>query len=261
MAASSHRGPDAPGSGRTVEEKDDAFVPALIVVDMQEDFCPPNGSLAVQEGRSIAPLINSLLSLPTFAIRVATQDFHPLEHISFATNHPPPNNRPFESFIEMRNPAPGKESETKPQQLWPEHCVADTPGAALIPEIETDRIDLYVKKGMDPRVEMYSAFGDAFRNIDDEFLMRKSVNVDLKAALKERGVTDVFVVGLAGDYCVKFTAMDAVKAGFRGWLVEEGTKCVVPGEGWERTKEELRKEGVSIVSVDGPEVQKLRSGR
>lgn len=161
----------------------------------------------------------------------------------------------------MHNPAPGKESETKLQQLWPVHCVADTPGAALIPEIDAGRIDLYVRKGMDARVEMYSAFGDAFGNIDEDVLTRTSVSVDLKAELKERGVTDVFVVGLAGDYCVKFTALDAAKAGFRSWVVEEGTKCVVPGVGWERTKEELRRGGVSVVSVDGPEVQRLRAGK
>lgn len=191
-------------------------------------------------------------------MRVATQDFHPLNHISFAANHPAPNNRPFESFIEMKNPAPGKESETKPQLLWPVHCVAETPGAAIIPEIDTNHIDLYVRKGMDPRVEMYSAFGDAFGNID-AFLAEKSVSVDLKAVLEEKGITDVFVVGLAGDYCVKFTAIDAVKAGFKSWVVEQGTKCVVPGEGWEKTKVELRNAGVSVVSADGPEVQRLRS--
>ncbi|KAL2000678.1 hypothetical protein VTN02DRAFT_2760 [Thermoascus thermophilus] len=237
---------------------DSPFVPALIVVDMQEDFCPPNGSLAVQEGRSIASLINSLLAIPGFVLRIATQDYHPPDHISFARNHPGPNNRPFESFIEMRNPAPGREWETKPQRLWPEHCVAGTPGASLIPEINTGRIDLYVRKGMDPLVEMYSAFGDAFGNIDASVTAR-SVDVDLKAALAERNVTDVFVVGIAGDYCVKFTAIDAVKAGFRSWVIEEGTRCVVPGPGWEKAKEELRASGVSIVAVDGPEVARVKS--
>ncbi|KAL2216603.1 putative isochorismatase family hydrolase [Thermoascus aurantiacus ATCC 26904] len=225
---------------------------------MQEDFCPPNGSLAVQEGRSIAPLINSLLANPGFVMRIATQDWHPPDHISFASNHPAPNNRPFESFIDMKNPAPGKESETKRQRLWPVHCVAGTHGASIIPEIDTDKIDLYVKKGMDSRVEMYSAFGDAFGNIDPS-VTAKSVDVDLKAALAEKGVTDVFVVGLASDYCVKFTAIDAVKAGFKSWVIEEGTKCVAPGPGWERTKEELRAYGVSVVAADSPEVAKVKS--
>lgn len=187
--------------------------------------------------------------------RIATQDYHPEDHISFASNHPAPNNRPFESSIEMKNPAPGKENETKPQQLWPVHCVAGTPGAALIPEIESGRIDLFVQKGKHPQVEMYSAFADAFGNLDPA-VTALSVNVDITSVLRAKGVTDVFVVGLAGDYCVFHTAVDAVKAGFRSWLIEEGTKCVV-ASGWDQTKEELRAGGVSVIHADDPEIQKL----
>lgn len=215
------------------------------------------GSLAVQEGRTIAPVINSLLALPNFTTRVATQDYHPPEHISFAPNHPAPNNSPFESSIAMPNPAPGKENETKPQQLWPVHCVAGTEGASLIRELDTSRIDLFVKKGMDARVEMYSAFADAFGNLDassmGKSLSLPSVNVDLKDVLRGKGVKDVYVVGLAGDYCVKWTAIDAAKAGFRSFVVEEGTSCVVPS-GWERIKEELRDAGVSVISAGGPKL-------
>ncbi|KAL1966591.1 hypothetical protein VTN77DRAFT_4002 [Rasamsonia byssochlamydoides] len=225
---------------------------------MQEDFCPPNGSLAVQEGRSIAPLINSLLELPGFVMRIATQDYHPVDHISFASNHPPPNNRPFESFIEMKNPAPGKEHETKPQRLWPVHCLAGSPGASIIPEINTEKIDLFVKKGMDPRVEMYSAFSDAFGNLDPP-LVRKSVDADIKAQLSTRHVTDVFVVGLAGDYCVKCTAIDAARAGFRSWVIEDGTKCVDPAEGWDKAKAEFKDFGVSVITSDGPEVARVKA--
>jgi len=231
-------------------------VPALVVVDMQEDFCPPNGSLAVQEGRSIAPLINSLLDAPGFAVRVATQDFHPPDHISFARNHPPPDNQPFVSFIDMKNPN-GSSEETKPQQLWPVHCVAGTVGASIIPEIKTDKIDIFVKKGMDPLVEMYSAFADAFGNTEP-ILMAQSVNINVRDALLAQNVTDVFVVGLAGDYCVKFTAIDAAKAGFRTWVIDEGTKCVVPGSGWEKAMEELTASGVSVITADSPEVARVR---
>lgn len=212
-----------------------------------------NGSLAVKEGRSIAPLINTLLSLP-FAIRIATQDYHPPTHISFAVNHAPPNNRPFESSIAMTNPAPGKETETKPQQLWPVHCVKGTEGAKIIPEVDTGKVDLVVKKGMDARVEMYSAFEDAFGNVDPGI----SADRDIKGVLREKGVTDVFVVGLAGDYCVKWTAVDAVKAGFRAWVVEEGTRCVVP-EGWERVREDLMGIGVGFVDVDGNEIGRVKA--
>lgn len=155
----------------------------------------------------------------------------------------------------MKNPAPGKEHETKPQQLWPVHCVADTPGAALIPDIESGRIDLFVQKGKHSQVEMYSAFADAFGNLDPA-VTAQSVNVDIKSVLRAKGVTDVFVVGLAGDYCVKCTAVDAVKAGFRSYLIEEGTKCVVPS-GWDQIKQELRAAGVSVIHADDPLIQKL----
>ncbi|CEJ55900.1 hypothetical protein PMG11_02130 [Penicillium brasilianum] len=231
------------------------FVPALIVVDMQEDFCPPNGSLAVQDGRTLTPLINNLLSQPGFVTRIATLDYHPADHISFASNHPPPNNRPFESFIEMKNPAPDRKTESKPQQLWPVHCVAGSPGAELIPEIDAGRIDLFVQKGKHPQVEMYSAFADAFGNLDPA-VTAQSVNVDITSVLEKKGVTDVFVVGLAGDYCVKCTAIDAVKAGFRSWLIEDGTKCVVPAS-WDKVKEELRVAGVSVIHAGDAIVKKL----
>lgn len=208
----------------------------------------------MKNGRDVSLVVNDLLSLGRFAIRIATQDWHPEDHISFASNHPPPDNRPFESFITMSNPASGKETQTKPQQLWPVHCVAGTKGATIIPEVKTEDIDLFVKKGLDPRVEMYSAFQDAFGNTDST----KSVDTDIKAVLWEKKVTDVYIAGLAGDYCVKCTAIDAVSAGFRAWVVEEGTMCVVPGWGWERTKEELKKAGVRVVHLHGPEIGALR---
>ncbi|KAF7594812.1 NAD(+) salvage pathway protein [Aspergillus hancockii] len=226
---------------------------ALIVVDMQEDFCPPNGSLAVQEGRSIAPTINSLLAHPGFVIRVATQDYHPDNHISFADNHPAPQNVPFESIIAINNPAPGKANETKSQRLWPVHCVGGTKGAEIIPEIDTSNIDLYVKKGMHYQVEMYSAFADAFGNVDPS-ITAHSVNADLRSFLVSKAITDVFVTGLAGDYCVKYTAIDAAKAGFISYFIEDATRCVVPDSGWEETKQELKGAGVSIIRSDGPEI-------
>lgn len=187
--------------------------------------------------------------------RIATQDYHPSDHISFASNHPPPNNQPFESYIEMKNPARGKEAETKLQQLWPVHCVADSPGAELIPEIRADLIDVVVQKGKHPQVEMYSAFADAFGN-SDPAMAEKSVNTDIAELLRAHKVTDVFVVGLAGDYCVKCTAIDAAKAGFRSWLIEEATKCVVPTS-WEKVKEEVQAAGVSVIFADDPMIQKL----
>lgn len=153
------------------------------------------------------------------------------------------------------NPPPGQEPETKLQQLWPVHCVQGSLGAELIPEIDSDRFDLVAKKGRDSQVEMYSAFADAFGNIDPT-VTTKSVDVDITSELQAKGVTDVFVVGLAGDYCVKCTAIDAVKAGFRSWLIEEGTKCVDPTS-WARVKEDLSFAGVSVIHSDDPVLQKL----
>ncbi|KAJ5130375.1 uncharacterized protein N7515_006414 [Penicillium bovifimosum] len=231
------------------------FKSALIVVDMQEDFCPPNGSLAVPEGRTIAPIINTLLSKPGFTMRILTKDYHPKDHISFASNHPGPENQPFSSYVTMNNPAPGKESESKLQQLWPVHCVADTAGAEIIPEIDSSNVDLVVRKGMRPEVEMYSVFADAFGNCDPG-AHTHSVSLDVAAALRAQGVTDVVVVGLAGDYCVKATAIDAARVGFKSWVVEEGTKCVVPAN-WEDIKRELKDSGVSVISMGDPLIEGL----
>ncbi|KAA8647369.1 hypothetical protein EYZ11_008543 [Aspergillus tanneri] len=229
---------------------------ALVVVDMQEDFCPPNGPLAVSEARSLAPIINSLLAHPGFVTRVATQDYHPSNHISFAHNHPGPNNRPFESVVDMVNPAPGKQNETKPQRLWPAHCVQGTKGVDIIPEIDTSSIDLYVKKGMHSQVEMYSAFADAFGN-NDPAVTCKSVDADLASYLTEKGISAVFVVGLAGDFCVKHTAIGAAKVGFRSYVLEDATRCIDAGFGWEEAKKELTAAGVSIIRTDGSEIAGL----
>ncbi|EEA20918.1 NAD(+) salvage pathway protein [Talaromyces marneffei ATCC 18224] len=240
-------------------ENESAFVPALIVVDMQEDFCPPNGSLAVEGGRTIAPLIVKLLNLPAFVIRIGTQDWHPADHISFASNHPSPNNKPFESYIGMNNPAPGREHETKRQRLWPIHCVASTKGAEIIAEIaSTNKLDILAKKGMDTRVEMYSVFSDAFQNMDPSMHL-KSVDVGVAATLKQYNVTDVFVVGLAGDYCVKYTAIDAARAGFRSYVVEDAVRSVDPGEGWAQALKEFGEGGVQVVRSDGPELGRVRA--
>ncbi|KAJ9636343.1 NAD(+) salvage pathway protein [Coniosporium tulheliwenetii] len=242
------------------------FKPALLIVDLQEDFCPrhyfrvppgpsppslfanhvpspQNGSLAVAGGRDIAPIINSLLSLP-FTLKVATKDFHPRDHISFASNHPPPHNKPFESVITIANPY--NASETERTRLWPDHCVQGTPGAELIPELDIAKIQHVVEKGQDKRVEMYSAFAAPFR--DPRGLAER---------LRESGVTHVFVVGLAMDYCVNFTAVDAAKEGFETYVVEEATRAVDPGT-WDEVKVSLAGHGVKMVSVEGREVERVK---
>ncbi|KAI8957601.1 hydroxymethylglutaryl-coenzyme A reductase-domain-containing protein [Daldinia sp. FL1419] len=217
------------------------FRPALIVVDLQEDFCPPNGSLAVANGRDIAPLVNKLLASP-FVIRIATKDWHPQNHISFATNHQ--GKVPFEDSITIVNPH--NEAETYESRLWPVHCVQGSPGAELIPEIRASQLDIVLQKGIDPRVEMYSPFYDPFRSprICDSGLVK---------LLKEKQVTDVYVVGLAADYCVKNAAVDAAKEGFKTYLVEECTRAVDPSA-WPECKKEIEISGAKVVSIDGPEL-------
>ncbi|EGD90640.1 hypothetical protein H112_02104 [Trichophyton rubrum D6] len=232
-------------------EPDTQMRAALLVVDMQEDFCPPDGSLAIQDGRSIAPLINKLLSLTGFVVKIGTQDFHPESHISFATNHPAPSNVPFTSTIDTKNPVAGAEDETKTQRLWPPHCIQGTKGASFIPEIESEKLDAMVRKGMDKRVEMYSAFTDAFGN--SNCVEAGGASHDLEALLNEHQVSDVFIVGLAGDYCVRFTAIDAADRGFRTYVIDEATKCVDPDEGWEDSKMDMAAHGVRVISADGIE--------
>ncbi|KAF2852446.1 pyrazinamidase/nicotinamidase-like protein [Plenodomus tracheiphilus IPT5] len=225
-----------------------SFKPALVVVDMQEDFCPPNGALAVTGGRDIIPTINTLLNLP-FILKVATKDFHPNDHISFASNHPAPNNKPFESTAIITNPHnPSESIETR---LWPDHCVQGTPGADLVPELDVSKIECVVEKGQDKRVEMYSAFADPFTSP----CVARS---DLAKTLRDAGVTDVYCVGLAADYCVKFTALDAQKEGFRTWVVGEAVKAVDPSS-LEQVHKEYEKAGVEVVEVDGEEVRRVRA--
>ncbi|TDZ16479.1 Nicotinamidase [Colletotrichum orbiculare MAFF 240422] len=220
------------------------FKPALIVVDFQEDFCPPNGSLAVAHGRDIHGVVNALLRLP-FVTKIATKDWHPKDHVSFASNHE--GKQPFVDFVDIVNPQ--NSAETYHTRLWPVHCVQGTPGAALVPELDAAAVDTVIEKGQVKEVEMYSVFHDPFQS-------PRVADSGLAAMLRDKGVTDVFVVGLAGDYCVKFTALDAVKEGFRTFIVEEGTRPV-DAEKWDECKGELEASGVKIISVEGPEVRTL----
>lgn len=215
-----------------------------------------DGSLAVEGGRDLAPLINGLLNEPGFSFKVATQDWHPTKHISFASNHPPPNNKPFECFVDMKNLVGGKPEETMKQRLWPVHCVQGSRGAEIIDEIDKSKADLIIKKGMDERVEMYSAFSDSFGNLTAG---SGGVSHDLTSILHDQGISDVYVVGIAGDYCVKATAIDAAKSGFRSYVVEEGQKCVDPNRGWNDTKSDFQRQGVQLISLSGPEIERVRA--
>jgi nicotinamidase/pyrazinamidase len=163
---------------------------ALVIVDVQNDFLP-GGALAVPRGDEIIPLINNLQK--HFELVVATQDWHPPDHGSFAANHPgkKPGDRIMLDGIE--------------QILWPVHCVQNTPGAEFAPGFMTKRVARIFQKGVDPKIDSYSTFFDNAH--------RRATG--LGDFLKQRGVTDVYLCGLATDYCVKYSALDARQLGLK----------------------------------------------
>ena len=162
---------------------------ALLVIDIQNDFCE-GGALAVPGGDEIVPGVNALLT--RFAARVLTQDWHPVDHFSFAAQHP--GKAPFETVA-----APYGE-----QTLWPAHCVQGGAGAAFHPDLDTTRADLIVRKGFRREIDSYSAF---FEN-------DRTTPAGLAGYLRERGIVRLTLVGLALDYCVRFSAVDAARLGF-----------------------------------------------
>jgi nicotinamidase-related amidase len=175
---------------------------------------------------------------------------HPEDHISFASNHPAPNNKPFESSITISNPH--NPDETQTTRLWPVHCIAGSSGSELIPELDVSQLNDIVEKGQDKRLEMYSAFSTPFIN-------PKIVDTGLANTLREKDITHVFCVGLAADFCVKATAIDAAKEGFETVVIREGTKGVEQGdEADKKLVKELAEHNVKMVGVDGPEVAKVR---
>lgn len=174
---------------------------ALVLVDIQNDFVP-GGALPVSEGDRIVPVVNRLQ--PCFDLVVATQDWHPPEHGSFASNHP------------GRNPGEVIELHGLPQILWPAHCVQHSPGADFVAGLERDRWEGIFQKGTDPAIDSYSGFFDNGH--------RKATG--LGDGLRERGVAEVFIAGLATDYCVKFTALDARELGFRTHLITDACRGV-----------------------------------
>jgi nicotinamidase/pyrazinamidase len=195
----------------------------LLIVDVQNDFLP-GGALAVPQGDRVIPVINQLQ--PRFTTVVATQDWHPLTHGSFAANHP--GKRVYDQ-VELNG---------LPQILWPVHCVQNTPGAELAPGLDRSRIGEVFRKGVDPGIDSYSGFFDNGR--------RRGTG--LAEWLRERGIRNVYVCGLATDYCVKFTALDALQLGFTTYLVEDACRGVnvQPGD-VDQAIAELRRRGIQIL--------------
>ena len=200
---------------------------ALIIVDVQNDFCP-GGALPVPEGDAVVPVINRVQ--PGYDLVVATQDWHPANHGSFAANHP---GRAVGDQIVLAG---------LPQTLWPVHCVQNTPGAAFHPGLNLNRIARVFRKGTDQAIDSYSGFFDNGHR----------AATGLADFLRDRGVEEVHVCGLATDYCVKYTALDAVELGFRTALLADACRGVElhPGD-VQRAIEEMQRRGVSRSPLPG----------
>lgn len=174
---------------------------ALVVIDVQLDFCP-GGSLAVTDGDAVVAPINRVL--PHFGVRVLTQDWHPADHLSFAANHP--DGEPF-STTEM---------PYGPQVLWPVHCVQGSNGAEFHPELSLVAADLLVRKGFRREIDSYSAFYENDRQTP----------TGLSGYLRERGVNALCLAGLATDYCVAWSAIDAAKLGFAVTVLTDACRAI-----------------------------------
>lgn len=174
---------------------------ALIVIDVQNDFCP-GGALAVAGGDAIVPGLNALMA--EFPTVVLTQDWHPGNHTSFAANHP--GTAPF-SVLQM---------PYGDQVLWPVHCVIGQPGAAFHPQLATDAAQMVIRKGFRPQIDSYSAF---FEN-------DRTTPTGLEGYLRTRGVDTVTLAGLATDYCVAYSALDAVRLGFRAVVRQDLCRAI-----------------------------------
>jgi len=198
---------------------------ALVLVDLQNDFIP-GGSLAVREGDQVIPVANAVQK-KKWDVIVATQDWHPKNHGSFASNH------------RGKHPGDVMELGGLPQVLWPDHCVQGSRGAQFHAVLDRSRITKVFRKGTDPEIDSYSTFFDNAH--------RKSTG--LGDWLKEQKITDVYLLGLATDYCVKYSALDAVHLGFKTHVIIDGCRGVELKSGdTKKAVEEMKKAGVEIVT-------------
>ena len=194
---------------------------ALLVIDVQNDFCP-GGALAVAGGDAIIARINGLLR--DYPVRVLTQDWHPADHSSFAENHP--GAAPF-SLIQM---------PYGPQVLWPVHCVKGTEGAEFHADLATDAADIVIRKGFRTAIDSYSAF---FEN-------DHSTPTGLDGYLRSRGVTAVTLVGLATDFCVAYSAIDAAGLGYTVTVLEGACRAIDLNGSLAEAREKMRAAGVRL---------------
>ncbi len=193
---------------------------ALIVIDVQNDFCP-GGKLAVADGDAVVGRINAMM--PDFDAVVLTQDWHPADHLSFASNH-------------RAEPFTTTEMPYGTQVLWPDHCIQGTDGAAFHTDLEIDRADMIIRKGYNPKIDSYSAF---FEN-------DQTTKTGLSGYLRDRGLTDLTFAGLATDFCVAWSALDTVKEGFTATVHLEACRAIDLDGSLENALSNLKDAGVAL---------------
>lgn len=198
---------------------------ALLIVDLQNDFCP-GGALAVPEGDEIVPLVNRLAE--RFDHVLQTQDWHPAGHFSFASAHE--GKEPFET-VGM---------DYGEQILWPDHCVQGSEGAEFHPGLDTTHAELIIRKGFRKEIDSYSAF---YEN-DQE------TTTGLAGYLRERGIDTLYLCGLATDFCVKWSALDGRKEGFEVYVIEDATRGIDQNGSLAKAWEEMNAAGVQVVSSE-----------
>jgi nicotinamidase/pyrazinamidase len=197
----------------------------LIVVDVQHDFLP-GGALAVPEGNAVIEPINRLAR--AFRHVVLTQDWHPEGHASFASSHPA--KQPFEMT----------DLHYGPQVLWPDHCVQGSSGAEISQDLDIPHAQLVIRKGYNAGIDSYSGFKEADRQ----------TSTGLAGYLKERGIRRVFCAGLALDFCVAWTAVDAVEAGFETYLIEDASRAIDTNGSLDKARKDLKAAGVRTIKSD-----------
>jgi len=196
---------------------------ALIIIDLQNDFCP-GGALAVPEGDEIIPVVNKLSG--KFKRVIATQDWHPTDHMSFAVNHPGKKEFDVIDYNGMK------------QVLWPEHCVSGTFGAQFHSDLDINNVDLIIRKGRNPEIDSYSAFKE-----ND-----KKTLTGLEGYLRNLDIRQTYICGLALDYCVLYSALDSRELGFDTYVIIDGTKGIDSPEGnIDKSLAIMKEKGIKII--------------
>lgn len=199
---------------------------ALILIDLQNDFCL-NGSLAVRDGEGVMPIANKLQAY--FDCIIATQDWHPDDHLSFAANH---DGQKIGDVIQLENIS---------QILWPKHCIQYSNGAEFHPDLETKKVTRIFQKGTEKKIDSYSAF------FDNAHLR----STGLEDYLRNQNINEIYLMGLATDYCVKYSALDAKELGFNVYVIEDACRGVELKQGdIERAKREMAERGVHFIQSE-----------